>query len=163
MTSRRLAALLLLVLVAGPLGGGTASGTTVSGSSAVTPRAASAATTYQHQAIRNTNAIRVNRDRVAVRRHSCLQAKAQAQARRMARQQRMFHQDLGRVLRDCGLSRASENVAYGYPDGRSVVREGWMQSPPHKRNLLRGSHRLIGLAAVKGGGRWYVAQVFGSR
>ena len=45
----------------------------------------------------------------------------------MADREDMEHQQLGPIMRDCGLSAVGENVAYGYPNGRAVVR-GWMNS-----------------------------------
>jgi uncharacterized protein YkwD len=57
-----------------------------------------------------------------------------------------------------------ENVAYGYPNGRSVVNDGWMRSPGHRANILNPDFRLMGIGARKGhDGRWYVAQVLGRK
>jgi len=124
---------------------------------AATPQA-----TYQHQARVATNQQRADHHRVRLARQDCVQRYAVRQARRMAAQERMFHQDLGRVLRECHLSRAGENVAYGYPTGRSVVNQGWMHSAGHRANILDRRFRLLGVGARKGDdGRWYAAQVFG--
>jgi uncharacterized protein YkwD len=80
----------------------------------------------------------------------------------MADQERMYHQDLGPILRQCGLSMVGENVAYGYSDGRSVVDDGWMQSEGHRENILNPRFRVIGVGARKSeDGTWYAAQVFG--
>ena len=118
--------------------------------------------TYQRQAFGATNQQRDRHDRVALRHQDCVQRYAVRQARRMAGQERMFHQDLGRVLRDCGLRMAGENVAYGYPTGRSVVNQGWMHSEGHRANILNPAYRLLGTGARRGDdGRWYAAQVFG--
>ncbi len=82
----------------------------------------------------------------------------------MARQDRMFHQDLRPILRQCGLSTVGENVAYGYRSGRSVVNDGWMHSEGHRRNILNRDFRLMGIGARKSDdGTWYAAQVFGRR
>ena len=76
----------------------------------------------------------------------------------------MYHQDLGPVMDGCGLSNAGENVAYGYPSGRAVVRRGWMHSEGHRANILSRDYRLVAVAARRDdGGTWYVAQVFGRR
>ena len=81
----------------------------------------------------------------------------------MAVQERMFHQDLGPVLRRCGLSYVGENVAYGYSSGRSVV-AAWMHSEGHRRNILDRQFRLLGIGARQSDdGTWYAAQVFGRK
>lgn len=116
---------------------------------------------YQQQIFGATNKQRAQRDRVALRHQRCVQGFAVRQALRMAREERLYHQDLGRVLRRCGLSTAGENVAYGFPNGRSVVR-GWMRSDGHRRNILNRSFRLLGSGAAQSNdGTWYAAQVFG--
>lgn len=118
---------------------------------------------YQSEAFAATNVERVTRDRVPLGHQPCVQRFAERQAQRMADRQEMFHQDLGRVLRRCGLSMAGENVAYGYVDGGSVVHDGWMKSPDHRANILRRGYRLMGMGARKSAGVWYVSQVFGRR
>jgi uncharacterized protein YkwD len=127
----------------------------------VPAEAATPAATYQNQAFAATNHHRANHHLVTLRRQHCVQTFAVRQARRMARQHRMFHQHLGPILRQCGLSRVGENVAYGYPTGRSVVNDGWMHSPGHRANILDRRYRVMGIGARKSGGRWYVSQVFG--
>ena len=129
------------------------------------PSPASAATpeqTYANQAVRATNAVRANHDLGAVKKNACLRKAAARQARRMAAQQRLFHQDLGPLLKRCGLSWVGENVAYGYPTGRAVVRQGWMKSPGHRANILNGQFNRVGIAARRADdGQWYAAQVLG--
>jgi uncharacterized protein YkwD len=57
----------------------------------------------------------------------------------------------------------AENVAYGYDTGRKVVR-GWMHSEGHRRNILNGKFRLLGMAVRRSdNGTPYAAQVFGRR
>jgi uncharacterized protein YkwD len=54
-----------------------------------------------------------------------------------------------------------ENLAFGYPDARSVV-QGWMDSPGHRANILGTSFTEIGVATgVDQNGRPYYAQMFG--
>ena len=75
----------------------------------------------------------------------------------------MYHQELGPIMSACGLGGVGENVAYGYPSGRAVVVQGWMNSAGHRENILRSSFRLMAVGARKGpDGLWYTAQVFGS-
>ncbi|MET1059067.1 MAG: CAP domain-containing protein [Nocardioides sp.] len=124
------------------------------------PAQASAAGDYANSAFRATNDRRAAHDLRRLNRADCLQDFARRQAKRMANQHRMFHQDLGPVMRTCKLSTAGENVAYGYSSGRATVR-AWMNSSGHRANILSRSYRGMGLAARKSGGVWYVAQVFG--
>ena len=126
------------------------------------PAQAITAGDYAGGAFRATNDRRAAHDLRRLTRGDCVQDYARRQAIRMANQRRMFHQDLGRVLRACNLVAVGENVAYGYPSGRATVR-AWMNSPGHRANILNGAYRHMGLAARKSNGVWYVAQVFGKR
>lgn len=118
---------------------------------------------YAAAAVAATDARRADHDLPRLRENSCLQRVATGWARHMARAERLVHQDLGRVLRRCGLSAAGENVAYGYPTGRAVVR-AWMRSPDHRANILSPRFRLLAVgAADDDGGRWWTSQVFGRR
>jgi uncharacterized protein YkwD len=119
---------------------------------------------YAHEAFNATNANRAHHGLRALAPNHCVKHWAVHQAKLMAQQERMFHQDLYRVMRDCGLNTAGENVAYGFPSGRSVVNDGWMKSEGHRANILNTQFRLMGIGARKGhNGRWYVAQVFGRK
>ena len=119
---------------------------------------------YQRQAFHATNKHRLANDLKELRRTDCVQRFAVEQAKAMARREEMYHQELGPVMEECGLSRVGENVAEGYRTGRSVVNEGWMKSPGHRANILDPAYRLMGIGARKGpDGRWYVAQVFGRK
>ncbi len=119
---------------------------------------------YQRQAHDATNRNRSAQGLKGLKKADCVQKFAVRQARRMAQQENMYHQELGPIMAACGLSSVGENVAYGYPTGRSVVNEGWMNSAGHRANILNPDFTLMGIGARKGhNGRWYVAQVFGRR
>ena len=116
---------------------------------------------YEDQARSVTNDKRADHDLRRLKKGACVQRFAERQAHRMARQERMYHQDLGVVMRRCNLSTTGENVAYGYPTGRAVVR-AWMRSEGHRRNILNPRFRLLGMAAARDDdGTVYSAQVFG--
>jgi uncharacterized protein YkwD len=135
----------------------------MSSADAATTSAASAAV-YEEQAVRTTNNQRTRRDMRALRTDSCLTRYANQQATRMANQRRLFHQDLSPILRRCDMTGVGENVAYGYPSGRSVVNEGWMKSPGHRHNILTRKFRVVAVAAAQDDiGNWYTAQVLGRR
>ncbi|HRI99040.1 MAG TPA: CAP domain-containing protein, partial [Nocardioides sp.] len=113
-------------------------------------QARSKAGTYAQQAFHATNANRDRQELRALRASKCLKHAAVRQARLMAQREQMFHQDIGQVLRDCGLSTVGENVAYGFPTGKSVVNDGWMNSEGHRANILNPAYRLMGIGARKG-------------
>ncbi len=122
---------------------------------------ASPSQTYETSVYNNTNAQRAKYDRVALKGAKCLDTYAERQARRMADEQRMYHQQLGPIMEACNLSTVGENVAYGYSNGRAAA-TAWMASPGHKANILSRNYRLIAVGADQDeDGRWYVAQVFG--
>ena len=120
--------------------------------------------TYATKIMSATNTVRTNHARARFAGNLCIKGFAVRQARRMANQERMFHQNLGPVLSKCGLRTAGENVAFGFPTGRAVVFLGWVRSPSHLANILDGHFRLLGSAARRSDdGVWYAAQVFGTR
>jgi uncharacterized protein YkwD len=117
--------------------------------------------TYENSVFDNANAQRKKADRASLKGSKCLDRFAERQAKRMADQQRMYHQQLGPILKACNLSMVGENVAYGYPNGRAAV-TAWMKSPGHKANILNSRYRITAVGAYRDDdGRWYVAHVFG--
>jgi len=137
---------------------------TVTLAPAAPAQAATARETYQSTAFAATNDHRANHGLVKLRKQACVQRYAVAQAKKMARAEKMFHQLLLPILNDCGLALVGENVAYGYRSGRAVVNDGWMKSALHRANILTPRFRLMGIGAAKGAnGRWYVSQVLGRK
>jgi len=137
---------------------------TAAGVATAPAQAQSSAGKYAQQAFTATNANRTHDGLEELRASDCLKQAAVRQAKAMAQQERIFHQDLGAVLKSCMLSSAGENVAAGYRTGKSVVNAGWMASDGHRANILNPSFRLMGIGARKGhDGRWYVSQVFGRK
>lgn len=127
------------------------------------PASALTSGSYERQVVSTTNSVRENHGMRQLRRGRCLAAFAEKQARRMAREEQLFHQDLQVPLRRCGVRHVAENVAVGYPSGRTVVRSGWMKSAGHRENILTKSHRRIAVGAVQdASGRWWTAQLFSS-
>jgi uncharacterized protein YkwD len=127
------------------------------------PAHASASDGYEKSVYVNTNLQRTSHGRVPLRGSKCLDRFAERQARAMARKRQMYHQKLGPILTTCHLGTVGENVAYGFPGGKSVV-GAWMDSPGHRANILRSRYRLIAVGAYRDSrGTWYVSQVFGGR
>lgn len=117
---------------------------------------------YESDVLAGTNVERTRVGLVPLTAQACVDSYAEAQAQRMAAEGRMYHQDLLPVLNGCRLSTVGENVAYGFPDGKSVM-VGWMNSPGHKANILKPEYRLLGVGAAQDArGTWYAAQVFGT-
>jgi uncharacterized protein YkwD len=87
-----------------------------------------------------------------------LQAAAMAHARDMAEHERMNHKGTDgstpfRRIERQGYSyrRAGENIAYGQPDAEGVMKV-WMNSPPHKKNILGGFSQIgVGYATAEDG------------
>ena len=53
-----------------------------------------------------------------------------------------------------------ENIASGQKSASQVVSE-WMDSPGHRKNILNGSYKSIGIGVVKINGVYYWVQEFG--
>jgi uncharacterized protein YkwD len=79
---------------------------------------------------------------------------ARHHARTLLEQDRLDHGDVGARLRRFGARGTvlGENLAWGagrYARAQAIVR-AWLDSPPHRANLLLPGYRRIGLGAVVG-------------
>ena len=109
------------------------------------------------------NAQRAKHELRPLRATVCLAGKvAQPWAKHMAETETMVHQDLSVVFEKCpGLSRAGENIAYGYPTAAAVMK-AWMNSPGHRSNILNRQFTKIGLGLARSAdGTPYWVQDFG--
>src|SRR5262252_4079403 len=90
---------------------------------------------------------------------------AQEQANAMAMRDLLDHDALApfsnRIGRS-GLSRAAENIAYGYADFASTLKQ-WINSAGHRANLLLHGAKWIGVAHAQNGHRIYWAMVIGAK
>lgn len=152
--------ILVLCLVAGLLAPGSLAPSPADALAPVAARTASGP--YADQAFRVTNKRRAQHRLVELSRDRCLQRRALDQARKLSLEGHLFHQDLRRVQRLCGVGYTGENVAFGFATGKLTVL-AWMHSPDHRANILKKQYRLMGIAAVKRHGVWWVAQVFGTQ
>ena len=117
---------------------------------------------YAQEAFHSTNVHRQAHHLRTLKYGSCLKRYANAQAARMARQHRMFHQKLRPILTKCHLTVVGENVAYGFKTGWAVVNQGWMKSPEHRANILDKRFGYLAIGAHRDSrGVWYVSQVLG--
>lgn len=118
---------------------------------------------YERKVRAYTNKARKNHHRKVLHGNKCVDRFANRWARKMARRQQLAHQALGPIIRRCDVSMAGENIAYGYPGGKSVVR-AWMHSEGHRANILRRRYRLLGVGVKRDRhGQAWVSQVFARR
>lgn len=118
---------------------------------------------YENSFAHHTNQERAKRGLVKLKWGKCLDRYAEAQARRMAMRQQLEHQNLGPILRSCDMRMVGENIAVGYPNGKSVTR-AWMKSSGHRASIVKKQYRRYGAGAYRDSdGRWWVAHVFGRR
>lgn len=117
--------------------------------------------TFDRQLYKQANKARTVRDIRALKHDRCLNRYAQRQARRMAKKQKMYHQNLTPVLRRCGQRAVAENVAWGFTTPRANT-QAWLKSPGHRRNMLNRTYTRLGVGVSKdSAGRSYTVQVFG--
>ena len=85
------------------------------------------------------------------------QAKAQAWAERLARDNRLYHSTLtdGIHSRWCSLG---ENVGYG--PSVETIETAYMNSPGHRANILASKWNGVGTGYATNGTRVYTVQVF---
>jgi uncharacterized protein YkwD len=97
--------------------------------------------------------------------NSALTRVAQEQADAMATRDSLDHNALApfstRIARS-GLSRAAENIAYGYSDFAGTLKQ-WINSAGHRANLLLHGAKWIGVAHAQNGRRTYWAIVIGGK
>jgi uncharacterized protein YkwD len=134
----------------------------VAGLSVPEPASASPESTYADAVFSATNHQRRIHDRKALRHQACLTRYAARWAKEMGTGLGLVHQSLRPILKNCHLSWVGENIAVGFPDGRSVV-AAWMKSPMHRANILRRQYRRQGIGVYRNPitGVWWVSQVFG--
>src|SRR5689334_22945537 len=82
---------------------------------------------------------------------------AQEQADAMATRDLLDHNALApfpRRIGRSGLSRAAENIAYGYADFAGTLKQ-WINSAGHRANLLLHGAKSVGVAHAQNGHRTY--------
>ncbi|MGX7743763.1 CAP domain-containing protein [Rhodopseudomonas parapalustris] len=94
---------------------------------------------------------------------AALNAIAQRQAVAMASKDVLSHEAGGPFtsrVAPAKVSRAAENIAYGYPDFPNTLKQ-WINSPGHRANLLLKGASKVGVASVRSSasGRTYWAMV----
>lgn len=105
----------------------------------------------------------VNESRAAhsvrpVAEHPTLTAKAQAWAEVLAERGSLAHSNLADGAGP-GWSTLGENVAMA--GSVEEAHQLFMNSPPHRQNILNGRYTHMGVGTAEGHGRLFVVQVFG--
>ncbi|MEZ5138414.1 MAG: CAP domain-containing protein [Acidimicrobiales bacterium] len=85
------------------------------------------------------------------------QAKAQAWAERLARENKLYHSTLsdGIKVRWCSLG---ENVGYG--GSVAAIEDAYMRSSGHRANILSTKWNGVGVGYARNGNRIFTVQVF---
>jgi uncharacterized protein YkwD len=84
---------------------------------------------------------------------------AWSHSRRMAWQGRLFHtDDLYARVRTYSPTMWGENI--GMAGWLKKVRKLWMNSPPHRHNILKGGFRRLGVGVMKARGKVWVTTIF---
>jgi len=105
--------------------------------------------------VRHAHGVRV----IAVR--PCHEGYAERWTGYLARNNEFFHQDLGRYMDQCKLTKAGEILALGSVTPYRMIRM-WLGSPEHRRILLDPSFGLSGIAARRdANGNWIGCIDFG--
>jgi uncharacterized protein YkwD len=120
---------------------------------------------FESRILVRVNRVRARRDLPKVRVfQSCVDKYAERWARRLKRTKQMRHRDLDTVLDGCNLNWVGENLVSGTGLRPSVAVRAWMQSPPHRRVLLKRRANWAGIGVKVGGdGRTYAVLNFGDR
>lgn len=86
-----------------------------------------------------------------------LNAKAQMWAQVLAGQDTLFHSNLTDGIGGCWRS-LGENVGYG--GSIATVESSYMNSPPHRANILSSSYRYVGTGVAWNGNMVFTVQEF---
>jgi uncharacterized protein YkwD len=79
----------------------------------------------------------------------------------MAAQGRLSHQSLSPILSRCGGQTAAENVGMNSSQSPASMVAAFMDSPPHRANILNPAYTRIGVGAYRDArGVWWVTQDF---
>ena len=93
-------------------------------------------------------------------RGECATAWAERWSSTLASSQRLRHQPVRSMLKDCGARMAAENIGYGNVSAEDLMKK-WMSSRPHRANILNPKLGYVGVGAARGkNGHWYAVQDF---
>lgn len=130
------------------------------------------AAVVQHEIINYTNVARMQQGGLALTENPLLTAAAQRKAEDMAAKGYFAHngpdgKEPWAWIREAGYSyrAAGENLAVRFVDSQDVI-DGWMNSPTHRANIVKGVYTEIGVGVAagtyKGAPATFVVQHFGA-
>lgn len=120
---------------------------------------------YEVRLVHAVNKRRAARDLPRVRRFDgCLEKKAEAWARKLARTQERRHRRLEPVLDDCRVWWVGEALAFTERSAPVKVVDAWMGSTAHRRIIMKRRANLAGVGVRRGGdGMLYIVLNFADR
>ncbi len=83
---------------------------------------------------------------------------AHRHSRRMASAGSLFHGDLHGMLSGTRSHMIAENVGVGR--SRKQVRGAFLESSPHRHNIVQNGLRITGVGVVSRGGKVWITQIF---
>jgi uncharacterized protein YkwD len=155
------------VAVAAPAAAPSASSVSVATATAVKTAAPAKSglsqATYESRLRTWINRVRDNRGVRPIAVRPCHDGFAERWTSFLTRNNEFRHQDLGRYMTRCKLSKAGEILALGRVTPQRMV-QMWMHSPDHRRIMLDRSFGLSGIAAKRDNhGNWVGCVDFGRR
>jgi uncharacterized protein YkwD len=120
---------------------------------------------FEDRVLVRINRVRARRDLPQVRVfQTCVDRYAERWSQRLKRSGELVHRHLGSVLDGCDISWVGENLVSGAGLRPSTAVRAWLQSPPHRRVLLKRRATWAGVGVrVAGDGRAYVVLNLGDR
>jgi uncharacterized protein YkwD len=134
------------------------------------PAAAATTASQEARVVKLVNAARAKAGCAPLKVNAKLTKAARAHSADMAKRHYFAHNTPGGTtpwtrIAQAGYPKASlaENIAAGQPTADAVVKD-WLNSPPHRQNILDCRLRSVGTGLVTGGTyRYYWTQDFGSK
>lgn len=99
---------------------------------------------YEARVQYQLNRVKVNHNLHTVRYGSCIDGVAERWASHLESQRSFYHQNLYPILYKCNAVRVGEILLRGDVSPRTAVRL-WMNSPEHRRIIMDGRYRRIGV------------------
>ena len=121
---------------------------------------------YTSEVVSLVNQTRAGNSLTGLQNNSQLTSSAQGHTNWMARAQNLTHgtvEEMSQRIRDAGYtgSPIGENIAWGQTSP-SAVMDSWLNSPPHRANILDSRYRNIGVGCVIDRyGKYWWTQNFG--
>ena len=122
------------------------------------PTAAMATTTAEYTEASYVNHDRANHGLRGLKLSGWVSELAHRHSLRMWSQHRLFHDCLYCLLRSNGWSVMGENV--GYASSLRGMNRIFMNSPPHRANILTKGFTRMGVGVVRAGGMVWVTEIF---